>query len=98
MFTIRTLSRKSRLLSTCKEPAKKYKMVQLIILGLAALPAAPIVKYQYDKFVYNREMVKYEEQMVLYRERREQAKDSVLFTMSAIPQKPEPPVFISLLE
>ncbi len=75
MFTIRTLVRtsNSRLLTTCKEPDKKYNIVvPFIICGLAAVPTVRVVKYQYDKSVYNREMVKYEERRTLWREIRDQ--------------------------
>jgi len=97
MFTIRTLARATRnrrLLTSCKEPDKKYKISQFIIFGLAAVPAAPIVKYQYDKFVYNREMVKYEERIVHWRESWAQHAIANVGTSYSIPppQKPDPPM------
>jgi len=97
MFTIRTLVRtaNSRLLTTCKEPDKKYKIAPFIICGLAAVPTVRIVKYQYDKFVYNREMVKYEERMTLWREILDQPDCAMRCTswyMDRPPQKPDPPM------
>lgn len=101
MFTIRTLVRtaNSRLLTTCKEPDKKYKIVlPLIIGGLAAVPTVWIVKkYQYDKFVYNKEMVKYEWQMTLWREIHDQQDCPMGCTckdryMDSIPQESQCPM------